>query len=116
MEQLDISWLSCNLQKALGGDIRTEIPWLSFPRGFSVKPIFPALGAYARILVCMVKNPENGVSIYLDTKDMLGCMGRPYWEVYAIDGNTQRFFLSESDELVAAVVKELRKRNKGRKP
>ena len=57
--------------------------------------------------MCKADNPDRSVSVYLDTKDVLGCVGQPYWEAYPIKGDAERFLLNESEQLIAAVVAEL---------
>ncbi|WP_435018443.1 hypothetical protein TA3x_000417 [Tundrisphaera sp. TA3] len=84
-----------------------ELPWLTLPPGYSFKVTFPFSGAAARFRVCRTDQPERIISVYLDTRDVLGYVGQPYWEAYPIAGETARFLLAESEELVAAIVGEL---------
>jgi len=86
-----------------------DYPWFTLPEGFSFMVIFPFTGAVARFRVCKTGKPENSVSVYLDTKNILGCFDGEYWEAYPINGDTERFALSEGKELIDAIVAELNK-------
>lgn len=108
----DAMRLSSELEKVLLGDRDNrnhmeDVPWLTLPEGYSFKVTFPFNGAAARFRVCKTDNPEKDISVYLDTKDVLGCVGQPYWEACPIGEYTERFLLSEGKELIAAIVKEL---------
>lgn len=111
--KLDAMMLATQLEETLLGpesearDHINELLWLTLPAGYSFKVTFPFCGAAARFLVCKADHPERSVSVYLDTKDVLGCVGQPYWEAYPIKGDTERWLLGESDELIAAIVAEL---------
>lgn len=120
-DSLNISRLSFELEKALIGnryepakdDIKfDDIPWLSFPKGYSIRVIFPFGGAAARFQVCKTGKPKNSVSVYLDTREMLGYFGAPYWEAYPIGDDVARFAMSDVDSLIKAIIKQL-KRSKG---
>ncbi|MCE9567428.1 MAG: hypothetical protein K8U57_35960 [Planctomycetes bacterium] len=84
-----------------------SLPWLTLPSGYSFKVTFPFAGAAARFRVCKTDHPDRDVSVYLDTKDVLGHVGSPYWEAYPIGGDTMRFGLAEGKELIDAIVEEL---------
>lgn len=105
--------LSTELERALLGDSDTarkalyDSPWLSVPDGYAIKPVFPYHGAAARFYICRKDNPKEAVSVYLDVADMLGIVGKPYFEAYRIDGDTARFLLDEADDMMAAIVAEL---------
>lgn len=110
--------LSARLERALfGADDQRQacnVPWLTLPEGYSFKVTFPFLGAAARFCVSKVGTPDRSISVYLDTKHVLGFFGslqspEPYWEAYPIDGSTARFALHESKELIEAIVGELEK-------
>jgi hypothetical protein len=45
--------------------------------------------------------------VYLDTQDVLGYYGSPYWEAYPIGEDTGRFDITDSEGLIAAIVEEL---------
>lgn len=100
---------SSKLERLLFGedDPIDVIPYLSFPPGYEFQPLFPSIGAAARF---RVRKGGEWVSVYLDMKDHLGYMGKPYWEAYPIGGDAQRFLLHETDELAVAIVKEIDRR------
>ncbi len=118
-ETFDIMMLSARLEEALlgkresGREHMNKLPWLTLPEDYSFKVTFPFNGAAARFRVCKTDKPENDISVYLDTQSVLGYFGMPgekavaYWEAYPIEGDTQRFAMSEGKELIEAIVKEL---------
>ncbi len=112
-ETVDIWRLSSDLETALLGkrdgrkSVIEDFPWITLPEGYSFKVTFPFNGAAARFRVCKTSNPKNDVSIYLDTKDVLGYFGSPYWECYPSEGDVARFAIEDTEGLVAAIVKEL---------
>ena len=70
---------------------RSRIPEIPMREGWYVKVLPPTMGALCRIRI-------NGYSIYLDCYDILGFVGKPYWEIY--DGtDCTRFLLDETEEL-----------------
>ena len=84
-----------------------DVPWMALPPGFSFQVTFPFTGAAARFRVRKETNPGREVSVYLDTRDVLGCFGSPYWEAYPIDGNNERYALGDGLGLMSAIVAEL---------
>lgn len=78
-----------------------EIPPLHFPTEWSVQIIPPFGNAIVRFYI------NNKVSVYLDCYEMLGCFGRPYWEVYPYDGDIFRCKMNETEELLDAITKAL---------
>lgn len=112
--------LSTALEKALDWpEVYRELPWFSLPEGYSFKPLFPFCGACVRFLVSKDTDPDNHVSVYLDTKQQLGfymstdegaeLYGVPYWEAYPIGDDVKRFPMSEGPQLIAAIVSHLLK-------
>lgn len=101
--------ISSKLEKALGVE-RTEFkyPYFSVPEGFEIAVTFPFAGAAARF---RVRHKENlrSLSIYLDTKDVLGIYGEPYWEVCPIGDDTARFSMADTEGLWKAIIEELNK-------
>jgi len=75
---------------------RGEIPAIKFKSEWEVKVIPPFAGAIVRFVV-------NGVSVYLDCYDILGCFGEPYWEIYPYEGDTYRCKMNNVDELLEAI-------------
>ena len=57
---------------------RDKIPTLQFPDGWKVRIIPPFVGATVRFVA-------EGISVYLDCHDSLGCVGEPYWEIHPAD-------------------------------
>jgi len=53
------------------------------------------------------------VSVYLDGYDQLGCMDKkPYWEIYpgsGESGDSDRFWMAETTELIAEIQKSIDK-------
>lgn len=93
-----------------------EIPFIRWPVGWYVKAIPPFGGAIVRYYVsdklaspiCAEKN--HTVSIYLDCYDELGFFGSPYWEVYPINGDTARFAMADTTELIQVITEEFERR------
>lgn len=112
-EMLDIMMLSSKLEEALlgkreeGTSLIRDMPWITLPPGYSFKVTFPFCGAAARFRVCKTDDPENDISVYFDTKDVLGYFGAPYWEAYPIGDDVQRFVLDDTAGLVEAIVTQL---------
>ena len=85
---------------------RKEIPFMQFPSDWKIKIIPPFGGAVIRFAV--EKTKDEWISVYLDCYGELGCMNQPYWEVYpAKDGDVERFYLNETDELLKAIQESL---------
>lgn len=97
-----------NSLEAAEGWHSINIPPLRFPAGWEVRLVLPFAGAMARFLAT---NTHGGkVSIYYDTLDRLGAVGRPYWEMYVIGGGTladstdvTRFLAGEEEQLIEAI-------------
>lgn len=112
---LDIMTLSAKLEQALLGEreesraLIGDMPWITLPPDFSFKVTFPFCGAAARFRVCKTDEPDNDVSVYFDTKDVLGCFGAPYWEAYPIGDDGARFAMDDTSGLVEAIVEQLSK-------
>jgi hypothetical protein len=110
---VNIMMLSSQLEKALLHERRKdkslieEFPWITLPPGYSFKVTFPFAGACARFRVCKENVPDKSVSVYLDTKDVLGYFGSPYWEAYPIGDDVARFPLDDTKGLVEAIVTQL---------
>jgi len=79
-----------------------KIPYLTFPSNCEVQIIPPSLGAIVRF---MVKRKDTGksVSVYLDCYDRLGCVGKPYWEIYPYRDDVYRVFLGDEVELMEII-------------
>lgn len=85
-----------------------EIPYLNFDADWLVSVIPPFGGAVSRFRVKHKKNPNREVSVYLDCYNRLGYMDKPYWEIYpAKGGDTDRFFIEETEELLNGIRESL---------
>lgn len=86
-----------------------RIPHIPFDPSWDVRAIPPFSGALVRYLVKERDCPLPGISIYLDGNNSLGYGPEPaYWEIYpAADGDTERFAISETAELVEAIRQSL---------
>ena len=82
----------------------SKIPDIEFKEGWRVKPLAPFCGALVRFLV---KLGDASVSVYLDVNDSLGCVGRPYWEVYPYHDDVVRIYMEDAEELVMFIDKSL---------
>jgi hypothetical protein len=85
-----------------------EMPYLDFPSHWLVSIIPPFGGAVIRFRV-RKKGYEGTdcVSIYLDMDNHIGFMEKPYWEVYEVDGDCFRCYMSETDKLIEAIEQAL---------
>ena len=84
--------------------VLTEYPYLRFPATWEVSIISPYPRAEVRFLVRRRGSSARGISIYLDTRDSLGCVGQPYWEIFPYcDGYTRRFLLGEEAKMLRAI-------------
>ena len=82
-----------------------KIPFIQFPKGWQVQIIPPFGGAMARF---RVKKGEDYISVYLDVYDQLGFVGQPYWEVYPVNGNTERCYMEDTQGLIKIITKALK--------
>lgn len=106
----EIGQLSFRLEKLMDWrEWMKKIPYIDFGDDLEVSVIPPFAGAMTRFLV-RLKGKESRISVYLDCHDILGYMEEPYWEAYAIKGDTARFLLNETKELVEAIRNELNER------
>jgi hypothetical protein len=83
-----------------------KIPLIQFPEGWQIQIIPPFSGAMARF---RVKKGEDCISVYLDVYDQLGFMGQPYWEVYPVEGDTERCYMGDTQGLIKIITKALKK-------
>lgn len=85
-----------------------ESPPITFPSHWQVKLRAPCMGAPMRFSASIDNFIKTRVSVYADYKDILGCMQEPYWEMYPCsEGDTERFYINEVDELLKSVDKSL---------
>lgn len=84
--------------------VLTEYPYLRFPATWEISITSPHPHAEVRFLVRRRGSNVRGISVYLDTRDALGSVGQPYWEIYPYcDGGIRRFLLGEEDEMLRAI-------------
>ena len=85
-----------------------KIPFIQFPKGWQVQIIPPFGGAMARFRVRKVGFATGYISVYLDVYDQLGFMGQPYWEVYPVNGDTERCYMEDTQKLIKIITKALK--------
>lgn len=88
-----------------------KLPWLKFKPEWEVLIIPPFLGALTRFAIR--NDTGKQVSVYFDGYAKLGLMYEgetpiPYFEAYPIDGNTRRYLLSETDQMMTDIEQELK--------
>jgi len=82
-----------------------DIPFIKLKETWEIKIMPPALGAIIRFLI---KNGGKKVSVYLDGYDMLGSVGKPYWELFSMQTQeTVRFGVDETARLLEAIDREI---------
>lgn len=86
---------------------RTEIPYINWPSDWLVKAIPPSHCMIIRYNIKHKDNPNSFVSVYLDCYDELGCVGKPYWEVYPVGNHCGRCLMNETDELLSFIKQSL---------
>ncbi len=86
-----------------------EIPYIQFPAHWLVKAVPPIHVGVIRYWVTTpeLKRRDERVSIYLDCYDTSGCVGEPYWEIYPIDGDCERFMMADVTGLVDGIGRAL---------
>jgi len=77
-----------------------EIPFITFPLEYQIQFTPPFGGAVSRF---QVKKGDVKLSVYLDCYDALGIMGEPYWEVYPVDGENERCYMNDTDQLLRII-------------
>lgn len=82
-----------------------EIPSFPFKEHWRVKVIPPHTGAVVRFLVYAKADTDekHPISVYLDCYDVLGLYGKPYWEVYPVEGDIQRVSMNSIEELIQVI-------------
>ncbi len=77
-----------------------EIPFIPFKDTWQIQVIPPFGNAIARFKVRSTVNYETSCSIYLDCYDKLGSYGKPYWEIFPVEGDTRRCDMNDVESLV----------------
>ncbi len=75
-----------------------NLPFFKIPTNFRISVTFPYAGAASRFLLKR-KDREEQVSFYLDTQDVLGAVGEPYWEAL-IGHETHRCSVNDIQSLI----------------
>lgn len=85
-----------------------QVPYINFPAEWAIRMTPPFAGADARF---SVKSGKATVSVYLDFDGNLGYMDQPYWEIHPIGGDCARYYLNETDGLLAGIAQSIREQN-----
>jgi hypothetical protein len=85
-----------------------EIPEINFPSDWKVRITPPGHGAVIRFRVFKDKAE---VSVYLDCYSILGCVRSPYWEIYPIDGDCERFMMNDINGLLDGIKRSIEEQN-----
>lgn len=86
---------------------REEIPFIPFKETWQIKIIPPSSNAIVRFQIRSTINYESWCSIYLDCYDKLGSYGKPYWEVYPVEGDVARCDMEDITSLLLNIAKAL---------
>lgn len=88
-----------------------NIPAIPMKDGWMMQPSPNFSGSIARFRITTKKLGINkSVSIYFDAYDRLGCVGEPYWELYPVDGDAERYVIGEEEKLSDAIERALKQR------
>ena len=79
-------------------ELQADIPSLNFKPEWGIKIIPPFGGAVARFII--MKDKEFVCSVYLDWYSVLGCMDKPYYELYPFEDDVKRYYLNETNVLL----------------
>src|ERR1700679_2028173 len=87
-----------------------EIPFINFPSHWLVQVIPPFAAAVVRFQVRRKDMVGEVISVYLDCYDMLGAMGKPYWEIYPSAGeDTERYPMEDIKGFLDGIERALHK-------
>lgn len=78
-----------------------HIPFIQFPLDWKIQVIPPFGDAVVRFRVQLPCGTEK--SIYLDSRDSLGCFGEPYWEVYPVQDDVGRCERADIEQLLILI-------------
>lgn len=95
-------------------EVADHIPFVDIRQGYSIQIVPPFGGAMIRFRI-RHKQSLSEYSVYYDTQDALGIVGKAYYEVYPIDGDVFRSFhleeilikIYEQNESIEVLRKEL---------
>lgn len=68
-----------------------DMPFIALRVGYEIQVIAPFAGALLRFRIKHLESDKQ-ISVYYDINDALGIVGVPYYEAYAINGDTIREF------------------------
>lgn len=85
------------------GEIK-RVPFIQFPAEWAIQVIPPFDDAVVRFRVRLPSGTEK--SVYLDSRDSIGFMGYPYWEVYPYKEDCGRCAMEEIDTLLDLIANE----------
>lgn len=89
-------------------ELARNLPYLSFPAECEVMLIPPFGGALMRFLIRLKAAPDKTISVYFDQFSRLGCMDKPYWEMYPNkDDDCSRYYQGEEEGLMAEIIDTL---------
>lgn len=86
---------------------QAEIPYINFPADWMVKAVPPFSTGIIRYNIKHKDHEKSFVSVYLDCYDQAGYVGKPYWEIFPIDGDCERFLMNEIKELIDGIARSL---------
>lgn len=79
----------------------TKIPHVPFQPEWDVRAV-PAFGG--AIVRYRIQHMGADISVYLDAYDALGCVGKPYWQIYPdANGDAERFLMADVGDLVSGI-------------
>ncbi len=78
-----------------------HIPFIQFPAEWKIQVIPPFGDAVVRFRVQLPCGAEK--SIYLDSRDSLGCFGEPYWEVHPVQDDVGRCERADVERLLILI-------------
>ncbi len=82
-----------------------KIPYFKLPNNWSISVIPPFSDAICRFLI--IRDDGRNFSIYLDCYGLLGYFrGEPYWEVYQIGEDVERFPINEIEKVIKCIKDE----------
>jgi len=81
-----------------------DLPFLKFKEDWEIKIIPPTTTALIRF---QVRKKDAWVSVYFDSDCRLGFSPEPYWEIYPVGNDAERYVLGEEDELLEGIEKAL---------
>ena len=85
------------------GEVK-RLPFIQFPADWAIQVIPPFSDAVVRFRVRLPSGLEK--SVYMDSRDSIGYMGYPYWEVYPYKNDVGRCALNAIDTLLALIANE----------